>query len=76
MRRTWKLAADPIRRRGSESRREIVEFDGDRRSVVAVVSDSDAMDVLDLIKRVYQDGREDLAEDLENERRMRDAERA
>jgi len=51
--------------------REILEFaDGDR-SVILIVDDRDAMDVLEALRRVYQQGREDNAAMLEAEGRLR-----
>ena len=63
MKRTYKLAADPIERRDLPPVREILEFADGHRSVFAVVANDDALDVLQAIRRAYQDGREDRAEE-------------
>jgi len=58
--REYKLAADPIIRKGIEPMRQIVELtDGGAHLVVAVVPNAYAMDVLEAIRRAYTDGRED-----------------
>lgn len=61
MRREYKLAADPIKT-ATMARREILQItdDGDRE-VFAVVPDYCSVDVLEAIRRAYQDGREDNA---------------
>ena len=59
-RREYKLAAGPITSYHNGVRREIIQIDGDgHREVFAVVSNDDAIDVLEAIRRAYQDGRED-----------------
>ena len=57
--REYKLAADPIVTNYGAARREILQFTDGHREVIAVVSNDDAMDVLDALRRAYQDGRED-----------------
>ena len=60
MNREYKLAADPI----------TTNYGGIRREVIAVVSNHDAIDVLEAIRRAYQYGREDNAAMLEAEGRL------
>ena len=62
--RRYQLAADPVRGRGMQPAREILEITDGRRDVILVVADSDAFDTLEVLRRVYQDGREDRAADL------------
>lgn len=63
MRREYKLAADPIKPGGPLTwRREILQItDNGHREVFAVVANDSAIDVLEAIRRAYQDGREDNA---------------
>ena len=62
MKREYKLAAEPFTPGDGRQRRHILQFTDDgRREVIAAVGNDDAMDVLDLIRRAYQDGREDNA---------------
>ena len=62
MRREYKLAADPFRPGDGRLRREILQITDDgRREVFAAVGNEDALDVLEAIRRAYQDGREDNA---------------
>ena len=70
--REYKLAGDPIVRPGRVSVREILQITEDgRREVFLVVSNVDAMDVLEALRRAYQDGREDNAAMLESGGRLR-----
>ena len=72
MNREYKLAADPIKPGGPLTyRREILQITDDgHREVIAVVSNKDAIDVLEVIRRAYQDGREDNAAILDAEGRL------
>lgn len=61
--REYKLAADPIQwKRGVM--REILEFTDGQRKVILAVPHDDAMDVLEAIRRAYQDGWEDRSGEL------------
>ena len=63
--REYKLAAYPVQSGPQKGRREILEItEDDRRKVILIVANSDAMDVRDALARVYQDGREDNAADI------------
>jgi rubrerythrin len=66
--RTYKLAAE-AHRHGGLSRREVLEFAADgHRTAVLVVDDRNAMDVLEALRRAYQNGREDLAQERDGAR--------
>lgn len=70
--REYKLAAYPVQSGPQKGRREILEITGDdRRPVILVVANDDAMDVRDTLARAYQDGREDNAAMLAAEGRLR-----
>lgn len=70
--REYKLAAYPIQSGPQKGRREILEIaEDDRRSVILVVAQDDAMDVRDALARAYRDGREDNAAMLDAEGRLR-----
>jgi hypothetical protein len=71
--REYKLAAEPITWTGPEGprpMREILEFDGldyqggENRTVIVVVPDGHAMDVLEALRRAYRGGREDMADEV------------
>jgi hypothetical protein len=63
--REYKLAADPaITPVSGQVRREILEITDDRRKVILVVANDDALDVRDALERAYQDGRESRAEEV------------
>lgn len=63
--REYKLAAEPfITPVSGQVRREILELADGHRSVILVVSNDDAVDVLEALWRAYQAGREDQAADL------------
>lgn len=63
--RRFTLAADPVRYGHDRAlMREVIEIDpAGRRSVLAVVPDSHAFDIQQLLGRVYDTGRQDAAED-------------
>ena len=63
--RDWKLAAAPfITPVAGQTRREILEFADGRQRVTLTVSNDDAVDVLEALRRAYQAGREDTAAGL------------
>jgi hypothetical protein len=67
--REYKLAGDPVQW-SIGPMREVLEFiDGQSRMVIAVVPDGAAMDVLEVVRRAYRDGREDRSEELFREQR-------
>jgi hypothetical protein len=59
--RTYKLAAGAVRRGpGKAVMREILEYDNDgRRQVILYVPNEYALEIRDVLARVYRDGRED-----------------
>ena len=60
--REYKLAGDPyITPVSGQVRREILEFADGLLYGILVVANDDAMDVLEALRRAYQDGREDNA---------------
>jgi hypothetical protein len=65
------LDSDPIRRRGKRPRREILDKDQPGRHVVVEVDNDDATAVLEALWRVYDDGREDLGNELAADRTAR-----
>jgi hypothetical protein len=62
-RRTFQLNSDPIKYgHGKQLMREVIQTDPDgRRSVLAVIPDQHSFDTWELLGRVYDQGREDLA---------------
>lgn len=64
-RREYILASDPpVRRRNGRVVREVMEREsGSPWRVILVVANDDAVDVLTALRRAYQDGREDRAEE-------------
>lgn len=72
MRREYKLAAQPIKKGRPITWRRVIHeitYDG-HEQVFAIVLDADAHEVLEAIRRAYQDGREDNAAMLEAEGRL------
>ena len=70
--REYKLAGDPyITPVSGQVRREILEFADGLLYGILVVANDDAMDVLEALRRAYQDGREDNAAMLGSEGRLR-----
>jgi hypothetical protein len=62
--REFILAADPVTPGDGRTRREIMQrIDGGRWQGLAQVDNRDAYEVLETLRRVYQSGREDHAED-------------
>lgn len=70
--RDYILAADPFTPGDGRTRRHIKERvdDGPWHSLTAV-GNEDAMDVLDLLRRAYRDGREDRSAEVINPRTLR-----
>ena len=62
MKREYKLAARPLRTNMGPTVREILEYaDGQRTVFLVVKDDPDAANVLEAIRRAYQDGWDDRA---------------
>ena len=57
--REYKLSGDPFVTQAGQIRSEVLEITDGHRSVILVVSNDDAVDVLEALRRAYQDGRED-----------------
>jgi len=68
MKREYKLAAHPTRTHMGTTVREILEYtDGQRAVFLVVKDDPDAVDVVEAIRRAYQNGWDDHTEEVSDE---------